>query len=77
MKSLTLEQEKGLFLRLREKNGAKLDIIAGVMWQTYLQVFRQVTVVDLYESLFSENTAGCPLAAGVIRLGTPLQEHKT
>lgn len=47
------------------------------MWQTYLQVLRQVTVIDLYESLFSENTAGRPLAAGVIRLGTPLEEQKT
>lgn len=49
---------------------------AGVMWQTYLQVFRQVNVIDLNESLFSENTAGRPLAAGVISLGTSLEEHK-
>ncbi len=43
------------------------------MWTGYLKVFRQVAVVDLYESLFSENTAGRPLAAGLICLGAPLE----
>lgn len=42
------------------------------MWTSYLKVFRQVAVVDLYESLFSENSAGRPLAAGLICLGAPL-----
>lgn len=33
-----------------------------------LEVFRQVAVVDLYESLFGQNAAGRSLAAGVICL---------
>lgn len=40
----------------------------------YLEVFRQVAVVDLDESLFSQNAARRPLAAGVVCLGASLQE---
>lgn len=70
----TLLLGKDVFLLLRKKKDeANLD--KCVMWPTYFQVFRQVTVINLYESLFSKNTAGCPLAAGVICLGAPLQER--
>lgn len=76
--------EKGLYFYWEKKNQkdeTKVDQYtsikdAGVTWKKYLQVFRQAIVIDLYESLFSENAAGRPLAAGVIRLGTPLEEHK-
>lgn len=40
----------------------------------YLEVFGQVAVVNLDERLFGQNTAGRPLAAGVVRLGASLQQ---
>lgn len=46
------------------------------MWTTHLKVFRQVAVVNLYESLFSKNTAGRPLAAGLVSLGASLEQQK-
>lgn len=42
----------------------------------YLKVFRQVAVVNFYESLFSQNTARCPLAARLICLRAPLNQQK-
>lgn len=41
----------------------------------YLQVFRQAAVINLYEGFFSQNSTGCPLAAGLIWLGAPLQQN--
>lgn len=45
----------------------------GAQSSNYLKVFWQVAVVDLNESLFSENSAGRPLAAWLIVLGAPLE----
>lgn len=47
--------------------------VYNIIW-THPEVFRQVAVVNFYKSLFGQNTAGCPLAAGLIRLGTPLEQ---
>lgn len=41
----------GLILSSKVHVNAKKD--AGVMWTSYLEVFRQVAVVDLYEGFFS------------------------
>lgn len=43
------------------------------MWTAYPQVLSQVAVVDLNEGLFSQDGAGSPLAAGVLRLRAPLE----
>ena len=44
----------------------------------YLEVLRQVAVVDLNESFFSQDRTGGYLAVGgLLGLLTPLEEHKT
>jgi hypothetical protein len=44
---------------------------------SYLEVFRQVAVVDLYESLFSQDSTGCSLTAvRLLLLGAPLEGER-